>query len=76
MEREMHAEKKPFTVDTKGVPYGALVKAFEDDLRLLGKDLDPCQNFPNQKEFVKERFFKRVYTGTGFLFASQFFVHE
>lgn len=63
MERDRVQGKKPLTVDAKGIPYGALVKAFEEDLRLIGKDLDPCTNFPNQKEHVQDRFFKRVYAG-------------
>ena len=63
MESQRVQEKKPLTVDAKGIPYGALVKAFEEDLRLIGKDLDPCTNFPNQQEHVQSRFFKRVYAG-------------
>ena len=71
MERDQDHEKKPLTVDEKGIPYGPLVTAFEEDLRLLVRDLDPCQNFPSQKEATKERFFKRVWAGTTFLFATQ-----
>ena len=63
MEPERVQEKKPLIVDAKGIPYGALVKVFKEDLHLIGKDLDPCTNFPNQLEQVRERFFKRVYGG-------------
>lgn len=63
MERDRQEEKKPILVDEKGIPYGALVSAFENDLRLLVRDLDPCKNFQGQHEALKDRFFTRVWAG-------------
>ena len=37
--------KKPLLVDEHGTPYGPLRKAFEAEVRLLIKDLDPNPNF-------------------------------
>ena len=69
MERDW--DKKLLIVDQNGHPYGALVSAFENDLRLLSRDFDPCKKFPKQIQPAKERFLKRVWAGTPFLFVPQ-----
>ena len=68
VQRERAIENKPITVDEKGEPYGALVGAFHADLRALARDLDPNGNFAEHEEATKERFFKRLWQGTTWLF--------
>ena len=55
----------------KWPPIRALVSAFENDLRLLSRDFDPCKKCPKQIQPAKERFLKRVWAGTPFLFVPQ-----
>lgn len=59
--------KKVLTVDEKCYPYGSMKKAYEEDLRLISKDLDPCYNFKQQTQAMKERFMNRMAAGMTFL---------
>ena len=61
MKRE--AVKKVLTVDEKGLPYGIFQKAYEEDLRLIAKDLDPNYNFKEQSQAMRVRFFNRLAAG-------------
>ncbi len=42
-------EKKPLHVDERGTPCGAVVGAFETELRRLSRDLDPGHNWAKQQ---------------------------
>lgn len=64
-------ERKPLTVDEKGRPYGGLTSAFEEELRLMTRDLDPCCNMRDQTPLMRERFFKRLLEGTKIWFGTK-----
>ena len=64
-------EKKPLHVDERGTPCGALVEAFETELRRLSRDLDPGHNWQEQQPAACEKFMERLWSGTTILFVPE-----
>lgn len=64
--------RKPVLVDAKGIPYGSMKKALEDDIKLFARELDPRYSWEAQSQQVKDRFFKRVYAGVPFFFDARY----
>ncbi len=62
--------KRVLTVDVKGFPYGNYVKAYEEDIRKIAKELDPNYNYKEQLEVMRTRFLNRLAAGKiiGFMF--------